>query len=82
MNSMDRKQILLKVEYVFRTELDANNLQIEETTSIFDIEEWDSLAHILICNALEKEFNIHLSSHEILACDSVSSLIDAIIQKL
>jgi acyl carrier protein len=29
-----------------------------ETTSIDDIEEWDSLNHIILINNLEKKFNI------------------------
>lgn len=79
---MDRKQILLKIQDVFRSELDAKDLQIEEETTIFDIEEWDSLSHIVICGALEKLFNVKFTAREMLSCESISSLIDAISKKI
>lgn len=79
---MDREQILLKVQEIFRLELDAKDLQLEEETTVFDIEEWDSLAHIIICKALEEEFNINITAREMLACESISSLIDVIEHKL
>lgn len=79
---MDRKKIFEGVKEVFRFELDAPELQLEETTSVLDLEEWDSLSHVIICKALETRFGISITAHEMLACEDISSLIDVIDSKL
>lgn len=79
---MDRSQILNRVKKVFQFELDEPDLQLEETATIADIEVWDSLSHVIICKALETEFNISITAREMLACEDIRSLIDVIDSKL
>jgi acyl carrier protein len=38
------------------------------------LEQWDSIAHINICLAIQNEFNVDMSIDEISDCTSISAL--------
>jgi acyl carrier protein len=78
---MNREEIRCKLQDIFRLELDANQLSLEETMSIADIEEWDSLSHVIICKAIEGEFGISFTAREMLACEDIASIMDVIEKK-
>ena len=79
---MDRKEILARVEEIFREELELDDLVLNDETTADDVEEWDSLSHIQLVVALEKGFGIKFTSKEILSWDNVGDLIDSIEQKI
>lgn len=79
---MERKEILEKLEDIFRTILDdEEELHLTEPTTANDVESWDSLSHIQIVVAVEKNFNVKFSSKEILSWSNIGEMIDSIIEK-
>jgi acyl carrier protein len=75
---MERKVILSKVNEIFIDELDNDDVVIEETTQATDIDEWDSLTHIILVVAIEKKFKIRFTSNEIQSWKNVGDMLNCI----
>ena len=59
------KQILIKLQSIFRVIFDDDSIKLNSNTTAEDIEEWDSLNQIRIILACEKEFSVKLNPREI-----------------
>ena len=79
---MKRKEILAQINEIFITTLDNSEINIEETTQATDIDEWNSLTHIMLVVAIEKQFKIQFTSSEIQGWDNVREMLDCINSKL
>ena len=75
---MERKSILKNLEEVFADVFDLEDVQLNEKTTAEDIEEWDSLSHVLMVVAVEKKFRIRFTSHEIISWENVGQMMDSI----
>lgn len=78
---MDKNQILADVQEIFREVLDNEEIEINFETVADDIEEWDSLSHIQLIVAIEKQFKIKFSSNELMEWKTVGDMIDCICSK-
>lgn len=79
---MERKEMLEKLQDIFRDVLDNDDLEITDETSSYDIDEWDSLSHIQLIVAIEKTFGVKLTSKEILSWEDVGEMVDALLEKI
>ena len=79
---MDRTNILKTLSDIFNDVLDLDNIQLLESTSANDLEEWDSLSHIQLVVAIEKKFQIKFKSSEIITWKNVGSIVDSIQERL
>jgi acyl carrier protein len=79
---MDRNEILNTVNNVFIDVLDDDSLVLTEATTANDVEEWDSLNHIQLVVAIERQFKIRFASQEILSWQNVGEMVDSIAAKL
>ena len=70
------------VQDIFRDIFDEEDMVIEDKTSSDDVEEWDSLNHINLVSAIEKEFEIRFALEELMALKDVGSMIDLMVKKL
>jgi acyl carrier protein len=70
--------ILARVQEVFRTELDDDDLRIGMDTHQIDLKAWDSLAHIRLISGIESAFDIQFTLTEIEKIDSVRQFVDLI----
>lgn len=75
---MERKEVLAKINEIFIDTLDNEDIVIGETSQASDIEEWDSLTHIMLVVAIEKSFKLKFSSSEILSWKNVGEMMDCI----
>ena len=75
---MDKKEILVKVQEIFRDVLDNEDIELTFETVANDIDEWDSLTHIQLIVAIEKYFGIKFSAKDILEWNTVGDMIDKI----
>lgn len=78
---MNKEQILEEVQEIFREVLDNEEIVLNNATTADDVEEWDSLTHIQLIVAIEKNFNIRFTSLEILSWQNVGEMIDCIANK-
>jgi len=78
---MEKNDILLTVQDIFRDVLDNESIILSEETTANDIEEWDSLTHIQLIVAIEKKLKIKFTSKEILSWKNVGEMLDSIMQK-
>ena len=78
----DRKEILRQIIDIFIDVLDNDKIVLNDLSTAADIEEWNSLTHILLVVAMEKHFNIRFKSREIQSWNNIADMIDSIMSKL
>ena len=62
---MTHAEVLDALTNVFRDIFDDNSIVINDQTTANDIEDWDSLEHINLIEAVEKEFNMRFQMREV-----------------
>lgn len=75
---MSRNQIFEKLTAVFQDVFDDEDISISENTTAADIEDWDSLTHIMLLAAVEDEFSIKFDIKSVLALKNVGEMVDLI----
>jgi acyl carrier protein len=78
---MEREELFKKVQDIFRDIFDDETLKINDSTNSSDIEDWDSLNHINLIVAIEKEIGIKFNFEELAALKNVGAMIDLMLQK-
>lgn len=78
---MERQEVFEKLKGIFEDVLDIEDVELTDTTSADDIEEWDSLSHIQLIVAIEKAFKAKFTSLEIMKWKNVGELVDSIMSK-
>ena len=79
---MTREEIFNGVQDIFRDIFDEDDLVIQDSTGSDDIEDWDSLNHINLVSAIEKEFKIRFALGELQTLKDVGAMIDLMEEKL
>jgi acyl carrier protein len=80
---MTRNEVFNGVQDIFRDIFDVDDLVINNTTNSDEIEDWDSLNHINLVSAIEKEFKIKFALGELMMLKDVGDMIDLMMtQKL
>lgn len=69
------------LQKVFREVFDDDTIEIRPDMTAADIEDWDSLAHVELVVAVEKEFNIKFATQEIKGLKNVGDFMDLISKK-
>lgn len=75
---MERKEIFKKLTEIYREVLDNEEIVLEETTSANDIDEWDSLAQIMLLAEIQKTFSIRFKSADTIRWKNVGEMVDTI----
>ena len=70
-----------QIQEIFRDQLDDDSLILTDETTANDVEDWDSLTHIMLVVAIEKHFKIKFTSNEILSWKNVGEMIECISKK-
>jgi len=79
---MDRDEVFKIVQNIFRDIFDIEDLIINNQTNADEIEDWDSLNHILLVSSIEKEFKIKFALGELVEIKDVGSMINMMIEKI
>lgn len=78
---MENKEILSQVEAIFHDQLDDESIELTYETTANDVDDWDSLTHIMLVVAVEKHFKVKFTSKEILSWSNVGEMIACILKK-
>lgn len=79
---MIQEELLQQIQEIFRDVLDDEEIVLTESATAEDVEGWDSLTHIQLIVAIEKQFKIKFTSKEILSWNNVGELVDCLAAKL
>ena len=78
---MTRDEVFSKLNEVFRDVFDDEEISVTAETNADDIEDWDSLSHINLVVAVEKEFGVKFSMGETQKMKNVGEMVDLILQR-
>lgn len=79
---MTREEVFEKLNEVFRDVFEDDDITVGEDTTSADIEDWDSLEHINLVNAVEQEFGIKFNMGQIVSMKNVGEMVTIIMSKL
>ncbi len=71
---MDSKMIYARLNKVFRDVFDDDSITVNPKTTANDIEDWNSLEHITLIAAVEKEFKMKFKMSEISSMKNVGEM--------
>ena len=79
---MNRKEVIIKLEEILKIVFENNALQITEQMTTKDIENWDSLSHLVMFKEVESNFKIKFSIMEMADVRNIGDIVDKIQSKL
>lgn len=71
-----------KVKEIIAKVLEVEVSKINDDTAIGDIPEWDSLSHIQIVSAIEKEFGFNFTPDVMMDLEDVSDIVAAVEERV
>jgi acyl carrier protein len=79
---MTREEVYERLNEVFREVFDDEEITVNDETTADDIEDWDSLEHINLVNAIEEEFDMKFNMGQIVSMKNVGEMVDIILENL
>lgn len=76
---MTRETIYEKLNEVFQDVFDDDSITVNAETTSDDIEDWDSLEHINLVSAVEKEFGVKFTMAQVVGMKNVGEMVDIIL---
>jgi acyl carrier protein len=78
---MTRQEVVERVQAVFQDVFDDPKMLIRDDLAAKDVEDWDSLTHVNLVTAIEKEFSVRFALAEIQALKNVGDLVELVLRK-
>lgn len=78
MSPKTREQIVSELTAIFQRVFDDDSIRLTDDMKASDIPEWDSLNHLKLIIAAEKQFGIRFHAGEISGFANVGHFIDAV----
>ena len=78
---MTENEVFCIVQNIFKNIFNNSDMVITYTTNTDELENWDSLNHINLMSAVEKEFNIKFALGELMELKNVEKIINLIVNK-
>jgi acyl carrier protein len=78
---MTAEEVLEAFQELFRDVLDDPDLVLNRQSTAGDVEQWDSLSHISLIVAIEKQFEVKFTLDELQELKTVGDLADAVAAK-
>lgn len=78
---MSREEVFERLTEVFADVFDDEEIELTDSTTSDDIEDWDSLEHVNLIIAVEQEFGIKFTMGEVTGMKNVGAMVDIIIER-
>ena len=78
---MTRDEIFERLDEIFQDEFDDDTIHVTDATVADDIEDWDSLEHINLVVAVEKEFGMKFTMGEVTGMANVGEMVDILLKR-
>ncbi|MBD5105185.1 MAG: acyl carrier protein [Ruminococcaceae bacterium] len=72
------EEIYERLNEVFRDIFDDDTIEVNDSTTADDIEDWDSLNHITLIDAVESEFGVRFTMGEVSGMKNVGEMAEII----
>jgi acyl carrier protein len=79
---MERNTIVTKLTEVFRKVFNNETIDLSDELTANDVENWDSLSHMLLITEIENEFQIRFKLKELNKMRNVGEMINLITGKV
>lgn len=79
---MQKKDITDKLTLIFRKIFNTQSLVLTDELTANDVDNWDSLTHMLLISEIEEAFSIKFKLKELNKMKNVGEMIDIILSKL
>ena len=73
---IERTEVVRRLTEVFQETFEDPGLELRDSMTAADVDEWDSLQHIVLVLAVEREFRIRLNPAEVGKLENVGRMID------
>ncbi len=70
-----------RLNEVFQNVFDDEDITVDRDTTADDIDDWDSLEHIRLVAAVEREFGVKFTMKEVSSMKNVGEMIDIIAER-
>jgi acyl carrier protein len=79
---MTKAEVMCRLQEVFQDVFDDDTIEINESTTANDIEDWDSLEHITLIGAVEKTFKMRFKMKEVSSMKNVGEMAEIILERI
>ncbi len=77
----NEENILAKITQIFRDVLEDEKLELKAETTANDVEEWDSVNHLILIHAIEESFKVKFDLGEMISFRTVGDICQSISKK-
>lgn len=78
---MDAREVFDRLNRVFRDVFDDESIRVTPQTTADDIDDWDSLEHITLISAVEREFRMKFKMGEISSMRNVGEMAQIVMER-
>ncbi len=78
---MDQREVFDRLNRVFRDVFDDETIRVTPNTTADDIDDWDSLEHITLISAVEREFRMKFTMGEISSMKNVGEMARIVMER-
>jgi len=79
---MERQDLINKLTTIFQTTFEDNSIVLTDELTANDVDNWDSLTHMILISTIEKEFDIKFKLKDLNKMKNVGALIAIISSKI
>lgn len=79
---MSREEVYTVLNGIFRDVFDDEEIEVMDATTSADIEDWDSLEHINLVNAIEQQFSMKFTMGQVVSMKNVGEMVDIILETI
>ncbi|MFH1119617.1 MAG: acyl carrier protein [Bacteroidota bacterium] len=79
---MEKTEVLVKLTPIFRSIFGNNSLVLNDELTANDVENWDSLTHMLLITEIENNFSVKFKLKDLNKMRNVGDMVQTIISKI